>query len=173
MAVATAQQVTAYAAAVSNDEVGAMLEKLAAEVEALLAAMGPAAPPPQHAALHSLLESIILTRRSRDAGAAMTLLKKVRYFHSLIFKTQPVRNLCIFFFQAVEGLLDVYTLSTGVIDFEIILRYRELHLRILKCLQDPRAYGMQWTNKHVTRCLTECREEFRYNFEAVDYLIRY
>lgn len=97
MAVATAQQVTAYAAAVSNDEVGAMLEKLAAEVEALLAAMGPAAPPPQHAALHSLLESIILTRRSRDAGAAMTLLKKVRYLHSLIFKTQPTRNLCIFY----------------------------------------------------------------------------
>lgn len=73
----------------------------------------------------------------------------------------------------MEGLLDLYTLSTGVMDFEIILRYRELHLRILKCLQDPRAYGMQWTNKHVTRCLTECREEFRYNFEAVDYLIRY
>lgn len=64
VAVATPQQVTAYAAAVSNDEVGAMLEKLAAEVETLLAAMGPAAPPPQHAALHSLLESIILTRRS-------------------------------------------------------------------------------------------------------------
>ncbi|XP_076649788.1 CCR4-NOT transcription complex subunit 1 isoform X4 [Halictus rubicundus] len=147
VAVATAQQVAAYAAAVSNDEVGAMLEKLAADVEVLLAAMGPAAPPPQHAALHSLLESIILTRRSRDAGAAMTLLKK-----------------------AVEGLLDGPT--SGVTDSEFILRYRELHLRILKCLQDPRAYGMQWTNKHVTRCLTECREEFRYNFEAVDYLIR-
>ncbi|XP_012340948.1 CCR4-NOT transcription complex subunit 1 isoform X3 [Apis florea] len=149
VAVATAQQVAAYAAAVSNDEVGAMLEKLATEVEVLLAAMGPAAPPPQHAALHSLLESIILTRRSRDAGAAMALLKK-----------------------AVEGLLDGPTISSGVVDSEIILRYRELHLRILKCLQDPRAYGMQWTNKHVTRCLTECREEFRYNFEAVDYLIR-
>lgn len=64
----------------SNDEVGAMLEKLAAEVEVLLAAMGPVAPPPQHATLHSLLDSIILTRRSRDAGAAMTLLKKVNYY---------------------------------------------------------------------------------------------
>ncbi|XP_024942334.1 CCR4-NOT transcription complex subunit 1 isoform X8 [Cephus cinctus] len=151
VAVATAQQVAAYAAAVSNDEVGAMLEKLATEVELLLreAAMGPAAPPPQHAALHNLLDSIILTRRSRDAGAAMALLKK-----------------------AVEGLLDGPTISSGVIDSEVLLRYRELHLRILKCLQDPRAYGMQWTNKHVTRCLTECREEFRYNFEAVDCLIR-
>ncbi|XP_014599934.1 PREDICTED: CCR4-NOT transcription complex subunit 1 isoform X1 [Polistes canadensis] len=149
VAVATAQQVAAYAAAVSNDEVGAMLEKLAAEVDVLLSAMGPAAPPQHHVALHSLLESIIHTRRSRDAGAAMTLLKK-----------------------AVEGLLDGPTISSGVMDSEIILRYRELHLRILKCLQDPRAYGMQWTNKHVTRFLTECREDFRYNFEAVDCLIR-
>jgi len=80
VAVATAQQVAAYATvAVSNDEVGAMLEKLATEVEVLLAAMVPAAPPPQHAILHSLLESIILTRRSRDANAAMALLKKVSY----------------------------------------------------------------------------------------------
>ncbi|KAG7189600.1 hypothetical protein KM043_017285 [Ampulex compressa] len=149
VAVATAQQVAAYAAAVSNDEVGAMLEKLAAEVEVLLAAMGPAAPPPQHAALHSLLESIILTQTSRDAGVAMALLKK-----------------------AVEGLLDGPSISSGVIDSELRLRYRELHLRILKRLQDPRAYGMQWTNKHVTRCITECRQEFLYNFEAVDCLIR-
>lgn len=79
VAVATAQQVVAYAtaSAVSNDEVGTMLEKLVAEVEIVLTAMGPATPPSQQAALHSLLESIILTRRSRDAGAAMALLKKV------------------------------------------------------------------------------------------------
>lgn len=79
VAVATAQQVAYATVAVSNDEVGAMLEKLATEVEVLLAAMVPAAPPPQHAILHSLLESIVLTRRSRDANAAMTLLKKVSY----------------------------------------------------------------------------------------------
>ncbi|XP_063987616.1 CCR4-NOT transcription complex subunit 1 [Diachasmimorpha longicaudata] len=148
VAIATPQQVAVYAA-VNNDEIGSMLEKLAGEVELLIGTMGPAAPPPQHAALHNLLESIILTRRSRDAGAAMSLLKK-----------------------SVEGLLDGPTISSGVIDTEIILRYREVHLRILKCLQDQRAYGMQWTNKHSTRFLTECRDEFRYNFEAVDCLIR-
>lgn len=69
----TAQQVVAYAATVSNDEVGAMLEKLVTDVEVVINAMGPSAP---HA-LHSLLDSIILTRRSRDINVAMTLLKKV------------------------------------------------------------------------------------------------
>lgn len=78
VAAATVQQVAAYAAAaVSTDEIGAMLEKLASEVEHLLAAMGPAAPPPQQVALHSLLEAIIATRRARDANTALTLLKKV------------------------------------------------------------------------------------------------
>ena len=80
VAAAAAQQVAAYAAAVSTDEIGSMLEKLAAEVEVLLTAMGPAAPPPQQAALHGLLEAIIVTRRSRDTNAATALLKKVDSF---------------------------------------------------------------------------------------------
>lgn len=150
VAAATVQQVAAYAAAaVSTDEIGAMLEKLASEVEHLLAAMGPSAPPPQQVALHGLLEAIIATRRARDANTASALLKK-----------------------AVEGLMDCPIVTSGVMESEIILRFRDLHVRILKCLQDQRAYGMQWTNKNVTRCLIECREEFRYNFEAIDCLIR-
>ena len=119
------------------------------QLELLLATMGPSTPPPQQASLHGLLESLILTRRSRDANAAMALLKKT-----------------------VDGLVDSPTLTSGIMDSEILMRHRELHLRILKCLQDQRAYGMQWTNKHVTRFLTENREDFRYNFEAVDCLIR-
>lgn len=105
VAVATAQQVVAYAptSAVSNDEVGAMLEKLVTEVEIVLTAMGPATPPSQHAALHSLLESIILTRRSRDTGTAMTLLKKVRcmsqilYLHKQIMYLKRKVNRLLFF----------------------------------------------------------------------------
>lgn len=40
-------------------------------------------------------------------------------------------------------------------------------------MQDPRVYGQQWTNKLVTRYLTDCREEQqRYNIDAVDTLIK-
>ncbi|KAG8039882.1 hypothetical protein G9C98_000611 [Cotesia typhae] len=142
------QQVAVYAnTAVNNDEVGTMLEKLASEVELLLTST--AAPPQQLTGLHALLESIILTRRSRDAGAAMALLKR-----------------------AVDGLLESPSASSSTIESELILRYRELHLRILKCLQDPRAYGLQWTNKNVSRVWTDSRDECRFNFEAVDCLIR-
>lgn len=75
VAAAAAQQVAAYAAAVSTDEIGAMLEKLASEVEVLLTAMGPATSP----SLHALLDAIIVTRRSRDTNAATALLKKVKF----------------------------------------------------------------------------------------------
>jgi CCR4-NOT transcription complex subunit 1 len=52
-------------------------------------------------------------------------------------------------FQAVEGMLDCLTSMPN--DPELMIRYRDIHLRVLKALQDPRAYGMQWTNKQVTR----------------------
>lgn len=51
-------------------------------------------------------------------------------------------------------------------------RYRDLHLRVLKLLEDNRVYGHAWTTKQITCCLTECREELRYNLEAIDCLIR-
>ncbi|WAR11775.1 CNOT1-like protein [Mya arenaria] len=40
-------------------------------------------------------------------------------------------------------------------------------------LLQKRAFGPQWTSKHVTRCVSEgCREEHRFNLEAVDILIQ-
>lgn len=105
--------------------------------------------------------------------------------------------LCVF--QAVEGLLD----ATSGADADLLLRYRECHLLVLKALQDGRAYGPQWCNKQITRlvdvldldamcaswvdcgtgqwvkpglclhrCLIECRDEYKYNVEAVELLIR-
>lgn len=111
--------------------------------------LGPAVIPQQHGALHSLLEAIIMIRRSRDIGTASNLVK-----------------------ATVDSLLEAPTHSSGLMDAEMLIRYRDLHLRILKTLQDPRAYGVNWTNKFVTKCLTESREEIKYNFEATDYLIR-
>uniref|UniRef100_A0A8P0TQK9 CCR4-NOT transcription complex subunit 1 n=1 Tax=Canis lupus familiaris TaxID=9615 RepID=A0A8P0TQK9_CANLF len=70
--------------------------------------------------------------------------------------------------DAVEGLLD----ATSGADADLLLRYRECHLLVLKALQDGRAYGSPWCNKQITRCLIECRDEYKYNVEAVELLIR-
>lgn len=77
-------------------------------------------------------------------------------------------------FQAVEGLLDGHIIQPGATNdhLEIMTRYRDIHIRVLKLLEDARVYGHVWTTKQITCYLTECREELRYNAEATDCLIR-
>lgn len=130
-----------------SDEIVHIYDKIASELESYIQSC--MAPPsnPQVAGLHSLLESVILARNSREIVTALALLQK-----------------------AVEGLLEgLLPLSN---DTDLAIKFRDGHLLVLKALQESRAYGPQWTNKQVTRCLMECREEYKYNIEAVDCLIR-
>ncbi|XP_040838549.1 CCR4-NOT transcription complex subunit 1 isoform X7 [Ochotona curzoniae] len=130
----------------ATDDVAQIYDKCITELEQHLHAIPPAlAMNPQAQALRSLLEVVVLSRNSRDAIAALGLLQK-----------------------AVEGLLD----ATSGADADLLLRYRECHLLVLKALQDGRAYGSPWCNKQITRCLIECRDEYKYNVEAVELLIR-
>ncbi|XP_067356607.1 CCR4-NOT transcription complex subunit 1 isoform X5 [Channa argus] len=130
----------------ATDDVAQIYDKCIADLEQHLHAI-----PPSHGinnltqSLRSLLEAVALARNSRDGIAALGLLQK-----------------------AVEGLLD----ATSGADADLLLRYRECHLLVLKALQDGRAYGPQWCNKQITRCLIECRDEYKYNVEAVELLIR-
>ncbi|XP_029009006.1 CCR4-NOT transcription complex subunit 1 isoform X9 [Betta splendens] len=130
----------------ATDDVAQIYDKCMADLEQHLHAISPAlAMNPLTQALRSLLEAVALARNSRDGIAALGLLQK-----------------------AVEGLLD----ATSGADADLLLRYRECHLLVLKALQDGRAYGPQWCNKQITRCLIECRDEYKYNVEAVELLIR-
>ncbi|XP_018113580.1 CCR4-NOT transcription complex subunit 1 isoform X2 [Xenopus laevis] len=130
----------------ATDDVAQIYDKCITELEQHLHAIPPAlSMNPQSQALRSLLEAVAVARNSRDAIAALGLLQK-----------------------AVEGLLD----ATSGADADLLLRYRECHLLVLKALQDGRAYGSPWCNKQITRCLIECRDEYKYNVEAVELLIR-
>uniref|UniRef100_A0A4W6DE85 CCR4-NOT transcription complex subunit 1 n=1 Tax=Lates calcarifer TaxID=8187 RepID=A0A4W6DE85_LATCA len=130
----------------ATDDVAQIYDKCMADLEQHLHAIPPTlAMNPLTQALRSLLEAVALARNSRDGIAALGLLQK-----------------------AVEGLLD----ATSGADADLLLRYRECHLLVLKALQDGRAYGPQWCNKQITRCLIECRDEYKYNVEAVELLIR-
>lgn len=129
------------------EEVVQILSKCAAEIEQHLHAI--IAPPTnQHVAtIHSLLETVVQARISRDNMAALRLLHK-----------------------AVEGLLEgVGPLAN---DAELSLRYRDCHLIVLRGLQDPRGYGLMWTARHVTKFVCECPPELKFNVDAIDILIR-
>ncbi|XP_061215358.1 CCR4-NOT transcription complex subunit 1 [Neopsephotus bourkii] len=130
----------------ATDDVAQIYDKCMTELEQHLQSIPHTlAMNPQAQALRSLLEAVVVARNSRDAIAALGLLQK-----------------------AVEGLLD----ATSGADADLLLRYRECHLFVLKALQDGRAYGSPWYNKQITRCLIECRDEYKYNVEAVELLIR-
>ncbi|CAG9761528.1 unnamed protein product [Ceutorhynchus assimilis] len=72
--------------------------------------------------------------------------------------------------KCVESLQDCLVPTLSDSD-PVVLRFKELIVKILKTLQN--IFSQQWTGKLVTRYLTECREEQqRYNFDAVDTLIK-
>ena len=108
------------------DEVVQILNKCAAEIEQHLhAIIAPTSSPPVMA-IHSLLDAVVQARNLRDNMAAVRLLHK-----------------------AVEGLLD--GVSPLPSDAELALRFRDCHLIVLRGLQDPRGYGINWTARNVTK----------------------
>ncbi|KAL4234231.1 CCR4-NOT transcription complex subunit 1 [Mactra antiquata] len=130
------------------EDIGLVYEKIGVEIEQHIQhLMNYPNNHPLLVQMRSLMEAIIMARNSRDVPSTVALLQK-----------------------AVEGLLDNYTMTT--VDRELMMRFRECNLVILKTIQDGRAFGQQWVNKHVTRCLIDSRDDQRYNIEAVDLLIR-
>ncbi|XP_063227280.1 CCR4-NOT transcription complex subunit 1 isoform X2 [Bacillus rossius redtenbacheri] len=134
-----------------TDDIGSVYDKLMSDLDlylqCLMGSQGVMSSSSCVSRLHSLLEALALARRHRDVVSATSLIQK-----------------------AVDGLMELLPPGSG--DQELVARCRDIHLRVLKALQDPRAYGMQWTNKQVTRCLMESRDELRYNLDVVDCLIR-
>lgn len=138
----------------SHEEVQAFLvltERISEEVDHTIQAFTNLAPSsPLIPMLHSLAEALMLQRTNRDAPAAQHLLRK-----------------------ACDNLLEgARTLPNEPELSQLALRFRDCHLIVLKAMADPRSYGVNWTSKNVTRCWAESREEFKYNLEVVDWLIR-
>lgn len=133
----------------ATDDVAQIYDKCIADLEQHLHAITPTlAMNPLTQALRSLLEAVVLARNSRDGIAALGLLQKVGHFRGGgPGSSVPVCHWISLFLQAVEGLLD----ATSGADADLLLRYRECHLLVLKALQDGRAYGPQWCNKQITR----------------------
>lgn len=133
----------------TTDEIGFHFEELANKMEAFLTnAMSSPIPALQaHVKhVHALLDGMMAARRSRDNLQALALLNKC------------VENL-------MEGLVHIPE------HVESLKHYRDLHLRLLQLMQDSRAYGAGFTNRAITKCIFEVREEHRFNLEAAQLLI--
>ncbi|XP_066906424.1 CCR4-NOT transcription complex subunit 1 isoform X2 [Halyomorpha halys] len=128
----------------AQDEFDTIFEKLTSELEHYVQTILGSQVLPQ---VHNILDLLVILRREREDGYAVRLVQKT-----------------------VENLMELSSVTS--MDPELVLRHRDLYLRILKTLQDPRAFGTQWTNKHVTMTVLECREEYRYNLECIDVLVR-
>jgi len=125
------------------DELDTIFEKLTAELELYVQNVLTTQVLPQ---VHGLLDLIVIIRRNREDIYAVSLVQKT-----------------------VEYLLELPHMS---LDPNIIDRHREMYLRIIKTLQDPRAYGSQWTNKLITRTILESRDEYKYHLDTIDMFIR-
>lgn len=129
------------------DEISAIYDEIGAKMEAFMSVAINVQQLHMHLQnINALFEYLMNARRNRDNTTGMILLKK-----------------------SVEGLME------GLVNIpdcvEQIKLYRDIHLRILRLLQDNRSFGSAWTNKAIAKLMIECREENRYNIDAIDLLI--
>ncbi|CAH1107243.1 unnamed protein product [Psylliodes chrysocephalus] len=134
--------------ALATDDITLLYEKLAVEVEQFVQLTG-------GQAQYTMMNNSMLVVRD----CLMHMLRNRDM-------TQAIVQKC------VEGLQDCLVPTLNETD-PVVLRFKDLIIRILKTMQDHRVYGQQWTNKLVTRYLTDCRDEQqRYNIDAIDTLIK-
>lgn len=96
--------------------------------------------------MHGLLDCLMVARRTRDNLSAVNLLNR-----------------------AVEGIMEGFVNNPE--NVELLKHFRDIHLRVLHLLQDARAFGALWSNRAISKCMLDCREEIRYNLDASELLI--
>lgn len=149
------------------DDMAAIYDKLVLEVEQFVQATGGQT---SYTTINTnmlmLRDCLVHVARNRDIVASHAVIQKVNVTFNLISSF-----IAIFISQCVETLQD--GLMTVPSESEpVIMRFKEIIIRILKSIQDPRIYSQQWVNKQVTRFLTDCRDDLRYCVDAVETLIR-
>lgn len=133
----------------ASDDMAALFDKLALEVEQFVqATAGQTAYTAINTNMLMLRDCLVHVARNRDIVASHAVVQK-----------------CVETLQ--DGLMSVPSDSEPV-----IIRFKDIIIRILKSIQDPRIYSQQWVNKQITRFLTDCRDDLRYCVDAVETLIR-
>ena len=128
-----------------------LTERVNGEIERTLSTFTSLAPTsPMIPMLHSLLEGLLLLRNNSDLHTLLLLCRKI------------VENL-------LESMRDV---NVEIENNQLPIRFRDIHLFILKTVADQRAFGPLWASKNITKWWSEAREDVRYNLDVVDWLLR-
>ncbi|XP_039485974.1 CCR4-NOT transcription complex subunit 1 isoform X2 [Drosophila santomea] len=129
----------------ANDESSMVYAELASKMETFMnTAIGVPSLQIQASKMHMLLNALMATRRLRDQESAFNLL------------TRAVEGL-------TEGLVNMHE------NMEQMKLYQNIHLRIIGLLNN--SFGAPNTERAVTKCFFDIREEARYNVEAARALI--
>ncbi|KNC33754.1 hypothetical protein FF38_05850 [Lucilia cuprina] len=129
----------------AQDEMGLMYTELASKMETFLnSCVNNSNLQLQASKMHALLNALMVTRRIRDNDSALNLLTR-----------------CVEGF--VEGLINIPE------HVEQMKLYRDIHLRILTLLQNT--FSAPATERAITKCIFDIREEARYNVEPIKLLI--
>merc|ERR1719282_2020612 len=98
-------------------------------------------PTPHMASLNQLLESLHVARTSKEVSSVIVLIGK-----------------------AVESLLE--GLTPGLqIEPEMLARFRDANIIVLRAIADQRAYGPNWTGRQVTMAIVDARDEIKWNID--------
>ena len=87
-------------------------------------------------------------------------------------KAQLVRNQQVIFALIREALEGLFKALTFQMESDILIRFRDVYLYVLRCLQECKALGVNFVALHVTLALLDQRPEHRYYLPIIDLLAR-
>ena len=132
----------------ASDDCVAILDEAHSKLQPFIEQCTSLPPAPHMQSLNQLLEALHIARTSKEVSSVIVLIGK-----------------------AVESLLE--GLTPGIqTEPEMLARFRDANILVLRAIADQRAYGPNWTGRQVTLALVDSREEVKWNIDAVDALIR-
>lgn len=132
----------------ASEDCVAILDEVHSKLQPFIEQCTGLPPAPHMASLNQLLDSLHVARTSKEVSAVIVLIGK-----------------------AVESLLEGLTPGLQT-EPEMLARFRDANILVLRALADQRAYGPNWTGRQVTMALVEARDDIKWNIDAVDSLIR-
>merc|ERR1719186_2378621 len=132
----------------ASEDCVAILDEVHSKLQPFIEQCTGLPPAPHMSSLNQLLDSLHVARTSKEVSAVIVLIGK-----------------------AVESLLEGLTPGLQT-EPEMLARFRDANILVLRALADQRAYGPNWTGRQVTIALVDARDDIKWNIDAVDSLIR-